>query len=408
MAKNIEMNVLNESGQYETLWPNVSASSIVDFSGDNPLLSDSVKSLFGLTTSDVPNDVLEILSKAVIGEVNNSYAYTEKTIDLNTVSPGDIVNLIENDKEVPYIVGSINYEPELNGTGKVLLHRQNYYQNNSAWGRYNSYLGSNLVQDLTLGFFPKLNETIQNALVNTTIRYTPGNGKYTLSTTQQKIFVLSATEYGVTDSSNTSNVEGSVLPVANTLANLNGDSKATRTPSWEDGNRCVISFSDSSWAGPYDLNNLPSFTVFPCVVLDNSFKMTYYVDDVGTVHYEQEGTQESSFYTVLNEEIKMFRPEYGTYKGTGNYGSRYPNSLTFSGVPVLLIIIDATSYSSWERLIWLYGATFAEGNDQYFSITVNQAGSNISWYASNPSYGDAPTQRNESGVTYYYLALVQG
>ena len=66
MAKNIEMNILGQDGQYEVLYPNVSANSIVDFSGDNPLLTQSVANAFGLSSDAVPNDVLQVLTQAAI------------------------------------------------------------------------------------------------------------------------------------------------------------------------------------------------------------------------------------------------------------------------------------------------------------------------------------------------------
>lgn len=66
MPTNIEMNILGQDGQYQTLYPNVSANSVVDFSGNNPLLSDSAKNLFGLSTDAVPSEVFQVLSNSVI------------------------------------------------------------------------------------------------------------------------------------------------------------------------------------------------------------------------------------------------------------------------------------------------------------------------------------------------------
>ena len=42
------------------------AKSVIDFSGNNPLLSDSVKNLYGLSTDAVPIDVFSILSNSLI------------------------------------------------------------------------------------------------------------------------------------------------------------------------------------------------------------------------------------------------------------------------------------------------------------------------------------------------------
>lgn len=67
MAKNIEMNVLTEGGNYEILYPNVQAKSVIDFSGDNPLLSESTASLYsGLSSNPDPDEVFSVLSKSVL------------------------------------------------------------------------------------------------------------------------------------------------------------------------------------------------------------------------------------------------------------------------------------------------------------------------------------------------------
>ena len=67
MAKNIEMNVLTENGNYETLYPNVQAKSVIDFSGDNPLLSSNTASLYtGLSSNPNPDEAFSVLSKAVL------------------------------------------------------------------------------------------------------------------------------------------------------------------------------------------------------------------------------------------------------------------------------------------------------------------------------------------------------
>lgn len=62
MVKNIEMNIKNQDGSYDTLYPNISAKSVVDFSGDNPLLTASTAALFGLGGTAVPDDVLKKIS----------------------------------------------------------------------------------------------------------------------------------------------------------------------------------------------------------------------------------------------------------------------------------------------------------------------------------------------------------
>lgn len=71
MGQQIEMNIKTSSG-YTTLYPNIVSNNVVDFSGTNPLLSDSTKTSFGLATSATPDDVFKFLS-------NYNLYYWEKT-----------------------------------------------------------------------------------------------------------------------------------------------------------------------------------------------------------------------------------------------------------------------------------------------------------------------------------------
>ena len=60
------MNIKTDNG-YEVLYPNIKANSIVDFTGDNPLLKEETAALFnGLPENPVPDEVFQILSKAAL------------------------------------------------------------------------------------------------------------------------------------------------------------------------------------------------------------------------------------------------------------------------------------------------------------------------------------------------------
>lgn len=104
MAKNIEMNIKKEDG-YEVLYPNVKANSVIDFTGDNPLLKEETVALFaGLPENPVPDDVFHILSKAVLvsdngiifpnGENINNYFIEHGTyIGTGTGGPGNPISI---------------------------------------------------------------------------------------------------------------------------------------------------------------------------------------------------------------------------------------------------------------------------------------------------------------------------
>lgn len=62
MSKNIEMNI-KTNDSYEVLYPNVKANSVIDFTGDNPLLTQEVAKFFGVEENWNPNKVFSYLSK---------------------------------------------------------------------------------------------------------------------------------------------------------------------------------------------------------------------------------------------------------------------------------------------------------------------------------------------------------
>lgn len=95
---------------------------------------------------------------------------------------------------------------------------------------------------------------------------------------------------------------------------------------------------------------------------------------------------------------------FGSYVGTGYYGSANPNTLLFSGAAKLkaLYILEGDH-------IWLRGVDEGKVTDYYYSATYNNAltwaDNAISWYysASNNSYA----QLNALDVTYHYMAILE-
>ena len=77
MAQNIEINIKNEDG-YEVLYPNIVSTNVVDFSGENPLLSDTTRAILGLQSNSTPDDAFQAVQN-------------------NTPQVGDIKNTIRND-----------------------------------------------------------------------------------------------------------------------------------------------------------------------------------------------------------------------------------------------------------------------------------------------------------------------
>ena len=97
---------------------------------------------------------------------------------------------------------------------------------------------------------------------------------------------------------------------------------------------------------------------------------------------------------------------YGTYTGNGKYGSANPNTLTFNGKPVLVIVQEEKQTADMDiNLRMLRPSAWAQGaatNGNWVNV-VTWGAAQVQWYSRNDY---APTQFNETGKKYYYLALI--
>ena len=103
--------------------------------------------------------------------------------------------------------------------------------------------------------------------------------------------------------------------------------------------------------------------------------------------------------------------ETGSYDGTGTYGYKNLNSLTFGFAPKL-VIITGGSYGGVAVIPYDGQDAPVHFNTSSSTWSVTRSGNTISWYdqgnqSSNGSTGttSAYTQMNESGQTYYYIAI---
>lgn len=90
----------------------------------------------------------------------------------------------------------------------------------------------------------------------------------------------------------------------------------------------------------------------------------------------------------------------GSYDGTGTKGSSNPVSLTFDFVPKYFQVINKSQTfvdTSSSGFTWI-GQQGGTGSSSVPKITLS--GQTLSWYASSAGY-----QCNNSGVTYYWIAL---
>ena len=331
------------------------ATQIQDDSGNvlfPQTVANAVKGVLGGSVGDNLNNLV----KSVLYNSTQTPKYQEVTVDLSTAQEGDIVRLPENGQMVDFIVGSLNYESSLNGSGKVLLIRKNGYDSEVKWNntQSNVWASSNVLSWLNNTYKNLLSNDIQTNIGTTTYYYTYGGGSNNVSTRADSVFLLSATEIGVTGSSSY-NVEGSKLSIVNSLlSSLNagvGGGYWLRSPTISNtngaGSLAYLSYY-SEWRIINSLVTNTSYYVFPCFTLPSTFTATYYVGADG-IHDQQEYISGGSFTDYFGNAISMgAKIATGSYVGTGTYGQANPCSLTFDFEPKCVIIysysIDASIF----------------------------------------------------------------
>ena len=119
-------------------------------------------------------------------------------VKLGAMAEGSIVKLNEDGQPVEFYVAKQDYEPELNGPGRVLLVRKDCYDKRM-W--HNSYFDAYTSSDIDAWFNGdyknKLDPAIQAAIGTTKFYYTPGNRNKTTTTLERSVFALSAGELGM-------------------------------------------------------------------------------------------------------------------------------------------------------------------------------------------------------------------
>lgn len=154
-------------------------------------------------------------------------------IRLGDIAEGQLVKLLENGTSVEFYVAKHDYESALNGSGRTLLVRKDYYHI-IPWNSYiaNSYANSNLDSWLNNTYKTLLDSDVQTLIETTKFYYTPGNGTTTVNTLERSIFQMSLTELG--KSATNANTEGSAIPISSILQiayhNGTANTQWTRTP----------------------------------------------------------------------------------------------------------------------------------------------------------------------------------
>lgn len=96
---------------------------------------------------------------------------------------------------------------------------------------------------------------------------------------------------------------------------------------------------------------------------------------------------------------------YGSYTGTGTYGSASPNKLTFDQKPVLVFVGQSTSMSGNDvKLRMMRGVPEASGKEDntYWTNYVSWTDNSVQWYNTDGT----STQFNISSKQYPYVAFL--
>ena len=91
---------------------------------------------------------------------------------------------------------------------------------------------------------------------------------------------------------------------------------------------------------------------------------------------------------------------FGSYKGTGTYGSKNKTAITFPFAPKWLMIYtkSGSNYALWNELLTSSMTTHINYDGRTATLSLN--GYTLSWYADN-----APSQLNTEDETYYYIVV---
>lgn len=208
---------------------------------------------------------------ATIMRVGGGASGSKKKLAISKLSEGDVVRIKEKGVEQDYYLAQHDYQPSLNGSGRVLFVRKDAYGTSVVWNSSNVNTYANSTMDTWLNGEMKsmYDADVREAMGETTFPYTIGNGNNTVTTLPRSVFILSASEiYGATSWSNT---EGTLLPIADKimLSYLNGSlyGQGLRTINTKEKTQCVYI---STYGTPTITGVTADFVVRPCFTLPNT------------------------------------------------------------------------------------------------------------------------------------------
>lgn len=227
------------------------------------------------------------VKKGYIGVNGVARLFWQSGKPLSEYPHGSIVYLNENGSPVAFYVAKHDYESGLNGAGRTLLVRKDAYDkrmydvSTDGLGTNGFFDESDIFVWLNGTYKSLLDATVQTAIGKTKFYFTDWDAnkyKKILSNMSSSVFLLSYTELGGTNQP-AANLEGSVLPISNTLkiSYYNGTAVNQWTRSLDTFGNYIFYFKPN---GTYDLimtNGIPdgstkagNFYSRPCFTLPSS------------------------------------------------------------------------------------------------------------------------------------------
>lgn len=385
-------------------------------------LKDATAALFGKTNAAVPDDILSLLSKSVLAQVESKY--TKHTISFANLAVGDTVQLSVDGSLKEFLVvhkglPSSLYDNSCNGLWLVM---KDVYENR-VWSSANSndYANSTIHAYLNSTFLNFLGEKLKNDIKQIKIPYVNGTGSSGsvnsgangLST---KIFLLGGYEVGWTTSDNQyfpvdgaklSYFESGTGASANNkrIANLNGSASAWWLRSaWKENTESTCYVTTSGFFQPWSSNSTQG--IRPAFILPADYQYIYYTDDSGNIYTEQK--YDTNLTDVLGNKLTVGGLiESGSYVGTGAAGSDNKNSLIFNFVPYMVVIVRNSASTFYPGTVFIKGQTLSDGignnesSNGSYALSVSWYGKSVSWYHTS----SAIRQLNAEGESFYYFAI---
>ena len=380
------------------------------------LLKDATAALFGKTNAAVPDDILNLLSKSTLAQIEEKYTKTT----IGTLAVGKTITLNVSGMAKEFIVvhqgkPSSLYDDSCNGTW--LLMKDIYEKRVWQSGNINKYENSDIHAYLNSTFLNLFGSNIKDAVKQVKIPYRKNGGPG--GTDQSganglpcKVFLLSGYEVGWTSGDNPyfpqngaklDYFESGAGTSANNkrIANLNGSATYwwLRSPN--------TGLANNVWfvspRGGYDSYNASaSYGIRPALILPLTFAI--YTDSAGNIYTEQE--YETKITDVLGNLISIpvdqikdgVKIATGSYTGTGTYGASNPNSLTFRFVPKF-VFIQLSDNSNSYNFFACNGAKYAHLS-QAERAPLTWDNTTFSWYSDS-----AENQLNRGNYGYKYIAL---